>query len=1215
MILQLRDELDERESLLSSVNDEINKLKKSLEITKRERDIMTSQIETLQNEIEKNQSTDEFFNENKGHLEKIREKNQQLTQLLDELRQLEEKNGTLKSKVTSLSSSLNKATFEIETCTEDMKKLRDQHQNTLEMNKKLVKEKEMLMNQLKSLKDKVEYYEEEDLSHKLTTRIDEVIQLIEEKDNEIRLLKSELSKLKEEPFKSNVSNTESSTNKLTFDSIQQGNNLRLYLQDAARIMDEQNELIESLKEQIRKNKSLSESSNGLNESNKFSSQLNISQVESLESELLAKDSEISELRKQLFIYENQYFGLKEATAELKKSRQKEGQLQERIQELTNELNQLHMELTDCQDELDYIRECAKVKGIDSEFIPRNKDARQDKLEILKLQQQLIQLEEDKINLQEKVRVLARAPIDETISLLPEKAQENEIQLTELKEENEALQLGMKEILLALQRSDSKVDTVLDCPTLERLCQVLESRTVSPSLAPVIALKAELDLVRGNNEQLREELKRIRQEHLSLLAIYTEEILGNNSITTDIDSSNISHLQNSDGEIFIKSTFDSVSHDENKVIKKHEAKKEEEEEQSIQQTYSIEKKEKEKSSFETQNEDEDEEQEEEEFEVDEDEEERQVSSHAKDDEDENSKALSASSSSSDEKRESQSHVVLEDHSDEENIQIVNMQEHAVHSKPEFIELVDAEIQVDLKVEEKVEKRDAEVLTDREILQVKPEETLQQQEVTFSHRSDKCNKCVLLSRTIKDLMDRLIRLEERIKLCDDVTRQKVQMVQEFHQKRERELIQQVNQLQTLVVQKNMLIESLKRHENVPNVRQTNRRETQVITKSELESSSPAIFALPDISSAISTATSANIKTSSIAGVVEGVIECLESRIEHKESFIKEYEKRIREAKESFENEVENVISKLQEKNVTESQEDSFKILLENEMLKSKVEDLVSKLTQVKSESSDKIKSLESQLESEKKKLEETRQILESTKKRTSFNQVVTMKNELNHLQEEVKAKESVIESLHKRLQEERRNRIVTKTVKVKESLGNEMNISTINSFAEHLKEELERKEKQVKQLELTKWNNEKKYQDKIQELSKKLDHERDENGKLDQMVKRLKFILEKKKIAFTSPQQEKGQTSKLVSSDVKVKKSQQQVKQQESSLKEISERENELRILLQESLKREKVAALRLISSNAPDVKVEENLLQENARLKVDLRMAEFELSRLSAVKTR
>jgi hypothetical protein len=59
---------------------------------------------------------------------------------------------------------------------------------------------------------------------------------------------------------------------------------------------------------------------------------------------------------------------------------------------------------------------------------------------------------------------------------------------------------------------------------------------------------------------------------------------------------------------------------------------------------------------------------------------------------------------------------------------------------------------------------------------------------------------------------------------------------------------------------------------------------------------------------------------------------------------------------------------------------------------------------------------------------------------------------------------------------------------------------------------------------------------------------------------------------------------------------------------SQIESELKILLQESLKREKLGTIH--EENLDLDKQYETLLQENAQLKVELRMAEFEFSRQS-----
>jgi hypothetical protein len=118
---------------------------------------------------------------------------------------------------------------------------------------------------------------------------------------------------------------------------------------------------------------------------------------------------------------------------------------------------------------------------------------------------------------------------------------------QLENENQLLELAMKEILLSIKWSDTRCSTILiDCPSLEQLCQLIEARYVVTAArresslstsgyqvdAPLdrgrysesrsagsepdsdfncdlfqfIVMKSELDILRGQNEQLRYELK-------------------------------------------------------------------------------------------------------------------------------------------------------------------------------------------------------------------------------------------------------------------------------------------------------------------------------------------------------------------------------------------------------------------------------------------------------------------------------------------------------------------------------------------------------------------------------------------------------------------------------------------------------------------------------------------------------------------------------------
>lgn len=64
-----------------------------------------------------------------------------------------------------------------------------------------------------------------------------------------------------------------------------------------------------------------------------------------------------------------------------------------------------------------------------------------------------------------------------------------------------------------------------------------------------------------------------------------------------------------------------------------------------------------------------------------------------------------------------------------------------------------------------------------------------------------------------------------------------------------------------------------------------------------------------------------------------------------------------------------------------------------------------------------------------------------------------------------------------------------------------------------------------------------------------------------------------------------------------------------MQKLKETEIELRTLLQESIQREKIGKISREKLNADGIC--ENLLKENAQLKVELRLAEFECKRLQS----
>jgi len=440
-------------------------------------------------------------------LDKLREKNKQLQRLLDELKDLEDQNHQLNSQVNELKHKFSDATDHLNQSAQDMRILLNRVKETQEMNKTILEEKEQLIQdnsklhiELKSLKEN-----EDSLSRKLSLQVDKVIQVVKEKDQEIERLTLQLRKY-------TTHDEEGEEIVLT--------DLKNKLKDATATIQYQTVLIEQLQKQERLPQE--EKTKDMDPDNVL-----FQRLEQLEQELQEKDDKINNLTMKMKSYEEGHYGLPDALMELELMKDTFKRKDEQVISLTKQLNDMSNEMNDTQDELDYIKECVNLSSVNipdfNSLDSVAKRTKQDRLKLLKLQQQLIKMEDEKIDLEQEIRALRNRV--NSLKSSPDSNDSLVQQIAQLQLENHDLQMGMKEILLGIHESDGKSDVTIDCPVLERLLVFLESREISSDLMTVLALKAELDLIRGYNGELRAQLKQVRCEHLKVLSLYTADVLG------------------------------------------------------------------------------------------------------------------------------------------------------------------------------------------------------------------------------------------------------------------------------------------------------------------------------------------------------------------------------------------------------------------------------------------------------------------------------------------------------------------------------------------------------------------------------------------------------------------------------------------------------------------------------------------------------------------
>lgn len=353
--------------------------------------------------------------------------------------------------------------------------------------------------------------------------------------------------------------------------------LRNQLSQAIDDIEAQTRVIESLIEKnietIHKSDHPESSSTGATDSQVLNGKQLIAK---LEEELKSKDKEMTILHQRNTLYEQGIYGLSEAVEEINKLSKLTRSKDNEIESLIKELNSINLKLSNTQDELDYLKEFMNADDDLKRKLNEESDVKNDKLKILKLQKEVIRLDAEKLRLYEELLSFKlgggptkpKKPADLLNSDLTEISNQStkddlkdikQLQklnsLQELENENRELQLAMKEILIGLKESDSKSDVIIDCPSLERLCQFFESRSINSSLANVIALKAELDILRGHNEELRMTNKRLRNDIFKIFENYSKQLL------TDFVNKHDSEKEAKDGPTNMEKNNQTLTEDE------------------------------------------------------------------------------------------------------------------------------------------------------------------------------------------------------------------------------------------------------------------------------------------------------------------------------------------------------------------------------------------------------------------------------------------------------------------------------------------------------------------------------------------------------------------------------------------------------------------------------------------------------------------------------
>ncbi|XP_043565825.1 centrosomal protein of 290 kDa-like isoform X4 [Chiloscyllium plagiosum] len=287
-----------------------------------------------------------------------------------------------------------------------------------------------------------------------------------------------------------------------------------------------------------------------------------------------KDKELAEMLIQLRAYESGVYGLENAVAEIKECKNHIKIRDHQIEAATKEINKLEMKINDLLDENENFRQrlgLAANEVIDLSEFRKIKYLKQQQFQAENqiLLKEIERLEEERLVLKRQIRRMAQDkgmqagvggisaedlglvdPFNEKINSSKEtelsssvnfelnrqneyisrelEVKEKELEKTrteiaqlqaklkELMEENQQFESGMKDILHAIKNTQVEGiskggEEILKIESLEKLVTAIERKNTTDKFNSDTHLKAQLDQMKGRNEELRQELKEARKE--------------------------------------------------------------------------------------------------------------------------------------------------------------------------------------------------------------------------------------------------------------------------------------------------------------------------------------------------------------------------------------------------------------------------------------------------------------------------------------------------------------------------------------------------------------------------------------------------------------------------------------------------------------------------------------------------------------------------------
>ncbi|CAI6368037.1 unnamed protein product [Macrosiphum euphorbiae] len=537
----------ENERLLSDVQQqkqevdfkvkELDKISAQLSKVENERDFLRRELDAVQDDISGRQLDDQPIEDNltmaerfRDLTESVRQKNQHITQLLNDIEVSEKENRMLKQLLTSTRDELQNATQHLNTLTAEfgnMKCLQDEYTDrikTLELNDKGLRSQ---ISELVAEKEKCEEQIDE-LGEELESRIKQLTELLSRKDEEILNYKSRIGSTdsyeNQNAYLAKLQETVARQEDQIMEFQKQVHQATNDINRSAAALERQKKLYNELLNKNKESPELKDLRKKLSETQE-QLELGLEKSQKAEEDATEKAEQISKLIIRIREFESGEYGLEEATEQIRKLKQELDVRDRQIKELIDSSNLLHQEA----DLLEQDNLAMKEKlglSVDDVVRPKGMMARHKEAQtkITMLQKELDECKEVIVNLKLKNRSLNKStesvkytssdgeddrgqiPIKSEISKQEiDIGSELEDNVKELIDENESLRKGMHEILDSVHNQDGSSVVRIECQSLERLLEAMDARHVAGWYQPGMRLLARINNLEGVNSNLRQQL--------------------------------------------------------------------------------------------------------------------------------------------------------------------------------------------------------------------------------------------------------------------------------------------------------------------------------------------------------------------------------------------------------------------------------------------------------------------------------------------------------------------------------------------------------------------------------------------------------------------------------------------------------------------------------------------------------------------------------------